>query len=694
MIAGKVGLLRGCKLRYRYAGITSRGAASSSPLAPRPRSVLDWQMELSSASPSSQKLLGKLYQAIQSPFPPLRQNQVWIDAKDVETTLKLIISEKVVDSHQSERKDMMDIIMLCVQRCLKDAKRRVSVKIELDCERHEVSLSEEEIEAQVKVHPSVKEWEQLISSKWLGQYRLQNVITARRRPHLDDLQEAFSIVQQANSFGQTELNQLLNFVARFMPTPAEGEKKDRFLEMAIAPSDLRLQILDRSAVIKKTPPNLERLLDDYKEQTYLLPQDVVRVFETVWSRLCYLHQPDAVSYGTALLLESKLAPWRGLSLGSTDLFDPLRKVSIKLQKRKLLETSHVNQLMWATLRYDPIFQDSLDVTFDAQWPKIEDCMQLYQEMRGNAVQVEMEWERRQNGELKKLFGPNQWPNHVAPPNALLQREKGLPIDILPDQITYELLIRGLTWRGDLRRAASLFDEMTQSDVGTHQRLKKLKRDKIDSKEVEPPSQFYHGTFSTYDSFFRGFAKHSIPCNIVYFDPKEPNSTQFEAIQGEEEQNDWNMQSLMDLLDAYLRLDPKACREAMEGYRSKAPIRKRTWLFEDQIDKIDWFLDLDNSMMQLWDSIMSLENPEAHSQMETCPGPSPQQLFFLLTALRRASNDNARWVLFQWQRVVDKFGSIRQSEEAENQRTPNEEGWTGWKLNHRLVRVLDHLKSRM
>jgi hypothetical protein len=689
MRAGKLDLLRRCNPGCRWISNSSQIASSSSLLAPRPKSVLDWQRELLSPSPSSQVLLGSLYQAIQSPFPPIQQDRVWIEAEDVEATLKLVLSESII-TDRSERKDMLDIINLCIKRCLNDAKKRVSVKVQMDHERQGVSLTDVQKQDLVNQHSAVKAWQHLISSRRLAQHRLQNAMTIRRRPLLDDLQEALTTVQQSSSFGCHELNQLLSFITRFMPTPREEEKKERFLEMGTVPSDLRLDLMDRAVEISTTStlPSLETLLDDH-DGTDLLPQDVVRLFKRVWIQLCQLAKPDAISFGIALLLESKLAPWRGMLSGSDDLFEPLRQVVHRLLKKKMLDTSHINQLMWATLRYDPAVHQPFDLPGDVKWPNIDDCVEMYQEMRGNAVRVEMEWERRQSGEPERTMGS------ASTPNTLLQRLKGLPIPVLPDQITYELLIRGFAWHGDLQRAASTLNEMTQSCVDTQDRLDKLRRDKVDNKEEEPPSLLYTATSATYDSFFRGFARHATPYTLVHFDPSEPRASEWKAIEGEKEHNDWSIEALKGIFEEYLNIDPEKCRMALKGYRRSAPVRKKTWQFEDEVDQDDWYMVLDDSMMQLWDSIISLEYPEA-GYLKTSPAPTPRQLFFVLTALRRASNDNAMWVLSQWQRVVDKFGHSMQLRHGQKHGSDNvnAEGWTGWKVDDRLVRILEHLRSKL
>lgn len=623
---------------------------------------------------------------MQSPFPPLHQDRVWIEAEDVETTLKLVLPETIV-TDRSERKEMLDIIVLCARRCLHDAKKRASAKLQVDCERREVLLTDVEKEARIGQNPAVKAWQALITSKWLAQHRLQHVIMARRRPLLDDLQEAFAIVQNGSSVGRHELNQLLNFITRFVSTPKETYKKKRFLEMGTVPSDLRIDALKRTTDIRTMPLDLETLLDDYKE-TDLLPQDVVRLFEAVWHRLCHIAKPDADSYSTVLLLESKLAPWRGLLSGSDDLFEPLRRVALRLFEKKMLETDHVNQLMWSTLRYNPAEHQSYDQPGEFKWPDVDDCMDMYQEMRGNAVRVEMEWERRQSGEPERTIGS------ASSAGALLNWSKGLPIIILPDQITYDLLIRGFAWRGDLQRASCILNEMTQSCVGTQDRLRKLKRGRVDTKEEEPPSLLYAATLSTFDSFFRGFAKHSRPYDLVHFDVTDPGASEWKAMEGDEEQNDWSIESLQDLFEKYLALDSRKCREALEGYCRPAAAKTRTGRSEEEVDQDDWYVDFDDSFMQQWDSILSLEDAEAH-HVKTCPAPTPGQLFFVLTALRRASNDNAHWVLSQWQRVVDKFGHPTQRNHGQKQESnANAGGWTGWKLDNRLVRILAHLRSKL
>ncbi len=64
--------------------------------------------------------------------------------------------------------------------------------------------------------------------------------------------------------------------------------------------------------------------------------------------------------------------------------------------------------------------------------------------------------------------------------------------------------------------------------------------------------------------------------------------------------------------------------------------------------------------------------------------SPNELFWILTAIRRVSGDHARWSLAMWSQVVTKFEGAG----------PTEAAWKGFRLDNRLRRVVEHLQTRV
>lgn len=684
-----------------WSSIRSFASTSSLSLAQPPRSIIEWQRELFSPNPSSQVLLSSLYKAIQAPFPPLQKKSSWIEAHDVEATLKLIFLQEDV-AGGAKRKDMLDTIMMCMKRCLKDAQRRVAYHLKHDLSRQGIHLTDKEKEKHIARQPTVREWQQILSSKRLLNHHLQLVMKAMRRPFVEDLQEALQAIDGNPTSGLKEYNQLLFFVVRHMPKPDESEKKRRFLDLNPLPRDVQLNILYRSSV-EWQAGSLVDLFENQKndEYDYLLPQDVIRLFEAIWIRICVKDfKPDFISYGTALLLESRLAPWRAIVPHSEQIFEPIHRIMQKIQQKKVLHISHINQLMWTTFRLDP-FQDYNEEKWrrrDTDWPGVEQCLQIYQEMRSNAVWIEMEWERRRNGGERRQNIHKPSNIRTRTDVSLLRRSDALPVEILPSQRTYELLIRGLAWRGDMKNAASILHEMTQSNVDTKSRLFKLRRKQMVDykKEEEMMSPTYAATLATFDSLFRGFCKHSEPSNLVYFDARKPELSQWEPIEVKQETTtDWNIKALIELFEVYLTLNSEICKRAQQGYPlKKTGLPSDYFPLDPDFNDENWFLEPES--LELWHSILSLQDPSSDHE-QTCRGPTTQQLFNLLTALRRTSNDNATWVLFQWQRVVDKFGDGKNSTKAQMQRmrtSVNKEGWTNWSLDNRLVRILEHLQSRL
>lgn len=90
-----------------------------------------------------------------------------------------------------------------------------------------------------------------------------------------------------------------------------------------------------------------------------------------------------------------------------------------------------------------------------------------------------------------------------------------------------------------------------------------------------------------------------------------------------------------------------------------------------------------------EDLFTLTNGPSHSAW----APNQNQLFNVITALRRTSGDDPTWVLAQFARVCAKFGTVDQSEASTvdmHNASVNHQGWTGWRLNERMHRVLGYL----
>ena len=611
---------------------------------------------------------------------------------------------------------MLDTIHRGIQRCLADARERVAYHIDQDCIRMGVTLSEEKRQARVERHPNVKAWQKVAESSRLLHSRLQLWAGSLRRPTSGSLEEAVCAVSEMEGTSQRpetvgnarrgHYHQLMALIARQTPTTQEPAKVREFLASGILPYQLQPWSVYQQRPEKPEGSLVDALTTEERGQIEL-PQDGLRLFETTWRHFCAQYKPDASSYGLALLMVSKLAAWQALLPGATDVWEPVRRLMEIIADQGMLRASHLNQVMWASLRYDPSLLEaqSGERTEDwssVGWPSSDAYRQIYEEMRGNAVRAEMD--ALQHSQNKETIARNA---PCIPPldNALLGKVRTMPTDVLPTHLTYELLIRALTWRGDLRGAVVILDEMMQSQADSTKRLLSLRRGEQLSDPTSSPN--FQPTLATFDAFFRGFCKHGVPSTLLDFDHSSPQKGQWVQTHTNEEANGWTIEALEGLLEGLLDLDAMSCRRAELGYpsaiekepehsdhssmlSSKLALRSPSL----DIDKTSGLQSEDPSLTETWQSIASLQSPE-QTRIESCHGPTRQQRFNILTALRRTSTDDPEWVIAQWQRVEDKFGPSGEGLDVcdEAGELINEEGWKGWKTDARLERVLLFLEKK-
>ncbi len=208
------------------------------------------------------------------------------------------------------------------------------------------------------------------------------------------------------------------------------------------------------------------------------------------------------------------------------------------------------------------------------------------------------------------------------------------------------------------------------------------------------------TIAIFDSFFRGFSRHGKPSSAVDFVAEHPEVTTWEVIPEAMTEGDdaeavtqhqpgnnhvsahqlqlWRIETFQEIFDAFLRFEPD-CTSAIPSVRDGRVIdRSRETATRKILTPYGW---LTLSEKRKLDALRS--------------APSSNQLFWILTAIRRVSNDHAGWSLAMWNKVVTKFTlGNSESTSSAHSRSEGKVAWIGFRLDNRLRRVVEHLESRL
>ncbi|PWN48474.1 hypothetical protein IE53DRAFT_381321 [Violaceomyces palustris] len=468
-----------------------------------------------------------------------------------------------------------------------------------------------------------------------------------------------------------------------------------------------------------------------------------RLFDRIWERMVETSgiEPDQRSWSIRVKLLTRLGRWN-------ELWSCLNSA---LEKGKL-NTAVFNSALWGVGRS---VEGSL---------KIRELVEIYGMMRGNLVELEREklrlgrdlgrWEGKSrngsdvngdgmegggggdsevvdgcDGSFERQGGKGaddrRGPTRSSPNQRgqqALARIFGmshLPREIVPDKITYSIMIKLTSWSGDFATSIGILKDMTSTPAG---------REGGEEEEVE----LLTPDISIYDSLFRAFSKHSIASKCVKLDRQRPWETQWEVpcVGGEsggegtsrrssskKPLSNWNVLTLSEIFESLLEIRPSAVKgreEVATRSRRSTPSsdsREVKLIQEDQ----DATGRLPPRMRERMERTMRdvLSSPPSPRTLDPeraspTPPPTPKQLFWILTSLRRSSGDHPEWVLSQWDRLVNKFGGgtdflwenvVREregggeEEEMVSDSVVNDQGWKGFRIDQRIKRILRYLGER-
>ena len=223
----------------------------------------------------------------------------------------------------------------------------------------------------------------------------------------------------------------------------------------------------------------------------------------------------------------------------------------------------------------------------------------------------------------------------------------LPKGVVPDAETYSLVIKSLSWHGDLQGAMNVLEDMVQTPLDAGKVLRE--GDGMAGMAQQDESQFFDSSsadiqqttetflpgLDIYDSLFRGFARLGVPARLDFLNEFAPSDSTWN-IDDEEGHGlaDWNIKSFCGIFESFLQLPPRDPHRLQNENQLLDPYKAASTASENGSG----------------DSFYRATHPAEIGSI----APSPDQFFWLLTALRRVSGDHARWTLMQWSRAWTKF----------------------------------------
>ncbi|PWN90799.1 hypothetical protein FA10DRAFT_260564 [Acaromyces ingoldii] len=537
-----------------------------------------------------------------------------------------------------------------LDRGIEDAERRVMYAMQQ--QEHDpgaVSFSSQKLRRRLQNDPILQKWKYV--RRWAPLVQADALLSASatRKADESDVDRIISTIESVDRGESAPLCRfLLSALVRMLPNPKlwSGIK-----EKGLTMEDLRI---DWDVVYMPKPSNNPhdcRALrgpseNNGAEQRRLKPA-VARFNETLRHLVHFNKEIGPGAYGQAIAFEAELARFRALlplpeaeeaSLGEI-CWAPVRRALSEAHRQGKLVASHINKAMWAALRYG--------IPHIEGWPTTEAILETYACMRFNLVQAEIDRHRADEGLEARKPEEREGPSHAS---VLLPAFEGcpglLPPDIVPTTETYCALIRGLAWHGDLHNALTVFRDLSMT-------------------EVDLP-------FEAYSGLFRAFGKHGRPARAT----------------GNEEEADggWTLDTLQDLLDGFLSMEPPRTASAPakvsgEGEdKALKEVAGAQGIFTPGTHEkgVAPFQNAMRARLETARSIIELE--QRLDVPKKAHGPSDELLYHLILALERCSSNDSKWVWEQCKRIKDKYGPR------------NKQGWFGWKNMQRFDQALVRLSK--
>ncbi|TKY88285.1 hypothetical protein EX895_002637 [Sporisorium graminicola] len=442
-----------------------------------------------------------------------------------------------------------------------------------------------------------------------------------------------------------------------------------------------------------------------------------RLFHSVLERMQRRSgiEPDGITFNIMVTMYCLLGRW-----------EMVHRVIRAASDKGALRIDCINNVLGHWLVRGPASRNAPrnDQVSDAN--AIDSALEVYRQLRQNLVHAELTsqhssipYGRREVGTYDasgrdkdsssrdEVLGPLAWPdrdqepsNHSARSSSMPSKSDAveailgvanLPLDLIPDEITHSLMISSLTREGRFADALSVFKDLVSTPV---RRINKDTDPKANSTETEEKKM--KPTLAIFDSFFRGFSRHGRPSRATRFDAQAPENSTWalvtstegseaeqvakpEASQQQQQSKDgphaqqlqmWRIETFQEIFDAFLHFEPDVSQVLGERGRRHGQGARRQGAKRHISTPFGW---------------LTLAEKRRLDGLRR--SPSTNQLFWILTAIRRVSHDDASWSLAMWDKVKDKF-------EPEPRSSSSKLAWAGFRLDNRLRRVLDHLNARL
>lgn len=288
----------------------------------------------------------------------------------------------------------------------------------------------------------------------------------------------------------------------------------------------------------------------------------------------------------------------------------------------------------------------------------------------------------------------------------------LPSHIHATSMTQEVLIRHYALvSGDFNAVQEVVEDYRSSldpGVAPPKITSLFLRQHGQNEEEGRESEHHPLRVGTLCSVIQGFSFRGVPFVLSYeedesgrrrevWHPREDLLTD-----GEHPSLAWNINHLNTYVEELLMLKPRtAAMRIKEAEREKERQRLANITVKATTSKLR-----ENGPSTAGDESQS-RREEASSpatwETQLDLSPSPRQVFFILTALRRCMGDEHDGrVLDVWERLEAKFGyrsrlhgvqETASSKTTEQHSRPNAFGWRGWRVDNRVRRLVDFLKER-